>query len=197
MASTEATEHRPLRADARRNRERIVQASREVFAEYGAVAQIDDIAARAGCGVGTLYRHFPNKDALVGELVRLHFERLADRCEHWYATTQDQDPWDGFEGFVRETAEHMATDVAQQRMIWESSPEAFAHALTEQERLQATGAKLIARAQASGAMREDFSVSDMPTFMCALGSAMLMETRGAGHDWRRLLTIVLDGVRRR
>jgi len=143
-----------------------------------------------------VYRHFPNKDALVGELIRLHFERLAERAERWWSTGQDQDPWEVFEGFVRETAEDMATGVAQQRMIWESSPEAFTHAVPAQRRLQETGAILIERAQRAGKLRSDFTVTDMPTVMCSLGSAMLMETRGAGkHDWRRLLEIVLDGIR--
>lgn len=90
----------------------------------------------------------------------------------------------------------MATDVAQQRVVWESSPQAFAHAAAERERLQVAGAALFARAQGSGAIREDFSVADMPTVMCSLGSAMLMESKGAGHDWRRLLTVLLDGIRR-
>ncbi len=120
MATTDAPDARPLRADARRNRERIIEAAREVFAEYGGLAQIDEIARRAECGIGTVYRNFPNKDALIGELMRLKFERLAERAAFW--NTADGDPWSRFESFVRESTEEMSQDVAQQRMMWESSP---------------------------------------------------------------------------
>ena len=71
---------RPLRADARRNRERILEAARETFSEYGTEAQMDEIARRAGVGVGTLYRHFPTKDVLVGELVRIKLSDFAVRA---------------------------------------------------------------------------------------------------------------------
>lgn len=188
---------RPLRADARRNRERIVEAAREVFAEYGEATQVDDVARRAGVGIGTLYRHFPNKEVLIGELMRLKFERLAERAQHWLDTTAGTDPWAAFCGFVREATEAMATDAAQQRMIWEISPEAFAHAVPAQERLVAVGGELIDRARAAGALREDFSVDDMPAIMCALGSAMaLQHPDGTPHDWRRLLEFLLAGLRR-
>src|SRR5438874_2011849 len=68
---------RPLRADARRNRERILESARAVFSESGVEAQIDDVASRAGVGVGTVYRHFPTKEALMAELVRQKFRFLA------------------------------------------------------------------------------------------------------------------------
>jgi len=68
---------RPLRADARRNRECILQAAREVFAKSGIDAQMDDVASRAGVGVGTVYRHFPTKEALMAELVRQKFRVFA------------------------------------------------------------------------------------------------------------------------
>ena len=73
MTSTVSDTERPLRADARRNRERILQSARAVFAESGADAQIDDVARHAGVGVGTVYRHFPTKQALLTELVRQTF----------------------------------------------------------------------------------------------------------------------------
>jgi len=65
--TTTVVTERPLRADARRNREKIVNAAREIVAEQGEAAQIDDVARKAGVGVGTVYRHFPNKDALMGD----------------------------------------------------------------------------------------------------------------------------------
>ena len=78
---------RPLRADARRNRERILESARAVFAECGAEAQIDDVASRAGVGVGTVYRHFPTKEALMVELVRQKFRMMSTgRARRWSAT---------------------------------------------------------------------------------------------------------------
>ena len=73
MASTN-TETKPMRADARRNRERILEAARELLAAGPPEVQMDDLARRAGVGVGTVYRHFPDKEALMGELVRERFE---------------------------------------------------------------------------------------------------------------------------
>ena len=82
---------RPLRADARRNRERVLAAAGAAFAEAGFDAQVEDIARRAGVGVGTLYRHFPTKDALVDALAEAHFGHLADLLEA--ALGREGDPW--------------------------------------------------------------------------------------------------------
>ena len=76
-ASESRARARPLRADARRNRERILKAARAVFADQGIEAQIDDVAKRAKVGVGTVYRHFPTKEALLDAIVREHFEAIA------------------------------------------------------------------------------------------------------------------------
>src|ERR1700710_2460976 len=77
MSRVAATEERPLRADARRNREKVLTAARAVFSEHGRDAQMDDVARRASVGVGTVYRHFPTKEALIEALVVDSFERLA------------------------------------------------------------------------------------------------------------------------
>src|SRR5450755_4694198 len=103
---------RPLRADARRNRERILESARAVFAEYGAEAQIDDVARRAGVGVGTVYRHFPTKEALLVELLREKFRLFADRGRA--ALTQDGEPFTLIEDLLRRNAETVAGDVAVQ-----------------------------------------------------------------------------------
>ena len=187
------TTARPLRADARRNREAIIEAAREVFAERGEMAQMDDIARAAGVGVGTVYRHFPTKDALAGELIRLKFEATAARArEH----LEIEDPWEAFSGFVREQTEWMATDRAQQRMMWFATEAAWAIAEPALAELRDAGSKLIRRAHAAKVIRRDFTVENMPTLMCALSSAMQVEPRGAvHHDWRKLRELVLDGIR--
>src|SRR3954453_18750875 len=87
------TVHRPLRADARRNRERVLAAARAVFAEHGREAQMDDVARSAGVGVGTVYRHFPTKEALVQALALDLFEGLVRGARE--ALTLE-DPWEAF-----------------------------------------------------------------------------------------------------
>src|SRR4051812_4544447 len=84
---------RPLRADARRNRERVLEAARAVFAEHGRDAQMDDVARRAGVGVGTVYRHFPTKEALVAALALDLFERALEASR---AALEIDDPWEAF-----------------------------------------------------------------------------------------------------
>src|SRR3954454_9994861 len=83
---------RPLRADARRNRERVLTAAREVFAEHGREAQMDDVARRAAVGVGTVYRHFPTKEALIDALVAEAFERLLGVAKE--QARRDDNAWD-------------------------------------------------------------------------------------------------------
>src|SRR5262245_34209751 len=93
MPPPTTAETRPLPADARRNREAIVKAARKVFSTQGQDAQMDDIARRAKVGVGTVYRHFPTKEALLEELVRESFRELADM---WLEALERPDPWDAF-----------------------------------------------------------------------------------------------------
>src|SRR3712207_1254961 len=99
------TEPRPLRADARRNRERILEAGRKVFAERGRDVQMDEVAQLAGVGVGTLYRHFPTKEDLVLELMRESVCGCMDTARE--AVTRD-DPGEAVEWFARQNAANMA-----------------------------------------------------------------------------------------
>src|SRR6202043_1828627 len=105
---TPAEAERPLRADARRNRERILESAKAVFAEFGAEAQMDDVARQAGVGVGTVYRHFPTKEALLVELVREKFRLFAARARE--ALEQDGEPFAIFEDLLRSNAGTMAGD---------------------------------------------------------------------------------------
>lgn len=196
MSATADPADRPLRADARRNRERIVQAARAVFAEYGSLAQIDEIAARAEVGVGTVYRHFPTKDALMGELVKQKFERLRDRAVR--LVEAGGDPWESFTQMLRESAEEMEGDRAQERMMWEVTAGAFEVAAPVQRELREAGDVLVRRAVEAGVLREDFTVDHIGPFMCGLGSAMAMGDLpgpGRGGEWRKLLEIFFDGLR--
>ena len=188
-----ALEPRPLRADARRNRERIVAAAREVFAECGQAAQMDDIARAAGVGVGTVYRHFPTKDALVGELLRAKFRGHADAAERW---AQRPSGWEAFEGFLRESFAAMAADATMQRMMWVTSEAAMKHAEDTQQELATVVDGLIGRAKTEGRLRADFDVTDMPALMCAVGGVMSADNHRV-RRWEHLVEIVIDGLRAR
>jgi AcrR family transcriptional regulator len=178
---------RPLRADARRNRERILEAARTVFADQGGEAQIDDIARAAGVGVGTVYRHFPHKDALLGELVSQKFRGFADNADR---ALEVEDPWEAFAGLLRTNAEFCAGDMGVQQAL-ARGPVAWELATPELDRLRETTTRLIARAQEAGVMRRDFEVDDIPMLMCGLSSTMGVP----GYDWRRHLEIIISGLR--
>lgn len=185
-----------MRADARRNRERIIQAAREAFAEDGADTQMDDVARRAGVGVGTLYRHFATKDLLIGELVRV---KLSDFAAVVRARLeQGGDPWETFRGAVLDQANVMASDAVHQSMVFATTPESVAQAQSGIDAIQEAWSEVLRRAKEAGEIREDFTVDDIRTMMCGLGSMMAADRLGVmRYDWRRQLEFTLDGVRAR
>jgi AcrR family transcriptional regulator len=189
-----ATAVRGMRADARRNRDRILAAAREAFAEYGSETQMDDIARRAGVGVGTLYRHFPTKDALTSELVKIKLAAFAERARAKFE--DDERPWESFADLLREQTELMEADASQQRMIFAMTKEAMQQVGPTADELREATQKLIDRAQAAGELRSDVVVDDVRTLMCGLGSAMAADAVGVmPYDWRRMLEYALAGMR--
>ena len=186
--------HRPLRADARRNHTKLVAAAAAAFAEAGLDAQVEDIARRAGVGVGTLYRHFPTKDALVAALADEHFEGLADTVEA--ALEQAGDAWDTFATTIWHIADTIAADAAWCEIVG-GHVTAVRAASQGQRRLATATAALLARAQASGAMRADATVADISTILCGFGHIAAAQRAGAALDWKRYLDIALDGLRAR
>jgi AcrR family transcriptional regulator len=192
MSTTEAGDVRQLRADARRNRERILKAAAEVFGEQGAEAQMDDVARRAGVGVGTVYRHFPNKDVLMGELVR---EKFAGLTELAAAALEQDDAWEAFCGLLQSCAGRMAENVALQDALSRTGA-AWEYAEPARLELEAVTGKLIERAQREGKMRKDFRAGELPMLMGGICAGM-SSAYSQSCDWRRHLEIVLDGLRAR
>jgi len=188
------TAPRPLRADARRNREKVLAAAAAAFAQSGLEAQVEDIARRAGVGVGTVYRHFPTKEALVEALAVEHFEALAAIAET--ALEEDGEPWDIFAAAVWRSANAAAANIAWCEIIG-GHPTAAQAAAGGRLRLAAAMTALIARAQAAGVMREDATVQDIRTIMCGFGHVAAAQGAGAAMDWERYLEIALDGLRAR
>jgi AcrR family transcriptional regulator len=108
MPSTYPTAaERPLRRDARQNRDRILVAARAAFAERGVDASVEEIAVRAGVGIGTLYRRFPTKDELIGAVFGEHLEQIASAAE---AALERDDPWPAFLGYLSYVVELQAID---------------------------------------------------------------------------------------
>ena len=187
MPDALTTAAKPLRADARRNRERIVKAARAVFAQYGRDAQMDDVARKAKLGVGTLYRHFPTKEALLQALAQDKFDRLQRiACE----CLEQDDPWAAFAGFVERAADQMAAD----RALHQAVQQADAREAAERAGMRESLGALIARGQAAGVIRADLTVDDIPLFMCGLGSAINLAD-GDDARWRRYLELSLAGLR--
>ena len=172
---------RPLRADARRNRERVLKAARAVFAEYGREAQMDDVARRAKVGVGTLYRHFPTKDALIEALAMDRFVQLAELAHDALA---EDDPWEALAGFMHRAARLQIEDRALSQILLEQ-PKAINDAGCERGGLGGAVERLVERAQAAGVLRPDVVAWDVASIVCAL----------RGDTWQRHLAIALDGLR--
>ena len=191
-----STTQRPLRADARRNRKKVVAAAAAAFAETGLDAQVEEIARRAGVGVGTLYRHFPTKDALVAALAEEHFERLADTVEAAIADTGSGDGWETFTTTIWRIADTVAADVAWCEIVG-GHPTAVQAASRGPHRLSAATSALLAGAQQSGRMRAHVTVADISTIMCGFGHIAAAQRAGAALDWKRYLEIALDGLRAR
>lgn len=193
MTETLSETGRPLRADARRNRERILESAQLVFAECGADAQIDDVARRACVGVGTIYRHFPTKDALLVELVRQKFRLFAATARE--ALERDGDPFAIFADVLRHNAESAARDAAMQHALAGVGEHVWMQAQAEQQELSLLTEELIARARRAGTIRPDVTAADISMLMCGLSATMIHA--GPGFDWHRHLDLLVDMLRAR
>src|SRR4030088_629254 len=154
MATPPLTD-RPMRADARRNRGRVLDAALHCFATDGLEAQMDDIASRARVGVGTVYRHFPTKDALIEALADEYFAHQAEAAR---AALEVEDPWEAFSGYVRQASEILGDNRALAEVIRDRPGMMGDAALRAAEELGFfdTLSVLIDRAQEAGALRQDF-----------------------------------------
>jgi AcrR family transcriptional regulator len=179
------------RADARRNRKRILEVARQQFSEHGLDVHIEQIARAAGVGVGTVYRNFPNKEDLLQALVD---ERFAFFAEVARTALDDPDPWNGFRTMMRESARVTAEDRAVSEAM-DQLPGLCSHA-AEQVGLDELAGEVIERAKASGSMRADFSIDDIPSVMIGLGRATASREDGPPPiSWERYLDIMLAGLR--
>ena len=181
-----------LRADAARNRERIVAAATEVFAERGLEASTAEIAARAGVGEATLFRRFPTKDDLITAIIGVQFEESAALAE---SCLEDEDPWRGVERFLYEMAERAARDHGVSDAVKERCMASAALAGERRRIIDLTG-RLVRRAQKADVLRDDIAGQDLMFLMGAVASLSELPFPGLRADlWKRYLGIFLDGLR--
>lgn len=189
-ASVDAASSRPLRADARRNRDRVLEAARAAFAAEGSDASLDEIARIAGVGPGTVYRHFATKEALFEAVV---LDRIGDLDQEARELTDDTDPGRAFSTFT----ERLAREGAIKRDLVEALSTAggrmrLAEAPVLQELVGALAA-LLRRAQQAGAVRDDLGVDDVMAILT--GAAYAISYARADEDQiRRLLAVMGDGM---
>jgi AcrR family transcriptional regulator len=184
---------RPLRRDAERNRQRILQAAHEVFAEQGLRASLDDVAHRAGVGVGTVYRRFADKEALVEALFEIRVGQIiaiADRA------VSMPSGWDGLVHFLCEVSTVQAGDRGL-REIALSTGFGKSRVAVLRSRVASVVEQLVTRAQAEGALRPEITGNDIPLLLLMVGE-VAQNARGFRPDLgRRYLRLLLDGLRHR
>jgi AcrR family transcriptional regulator len=184
-----STDQRTLRADARRNRERIMSASRELFARQGPQAQMDEIAAHAGVGIGTVYRHFPTKEALLTAMVRDRFQEFAELAT---AAEDILDPLEALESVIRRSAEAVEGDAGFQLAMMSSNELEWEGIEEQKAALAEVVTRIISRAIDAGVVRDGFTVEDFGMVMCGVTSTMYYKPGSA--DWRRHMEIILHGI---
>lgn len=179
---------RPLRADARRNRDRLIEAARDVFGVRGSEASMEEIARAADVGVGTLYRHFPRRIDLVEAVYREDVDALVLSAD---TLLTDDDPWAALAawllGFVR-YAKTKRTFLTELHEAFEKSPDL---AVTSREKIGSAIGRLLAHAQAAGLARPDVTGAEVLQLvggMCMARGATLAQNE-------RLLTYLLDGIK--
>jgi AcrR family transcriptional regulator len=194
MAAMNESTHsgeRPLRADARRNRELILDAAGEVFAEQGLDASLDLIAERAGVGVGTVYRRFPDKNSLIDELFE---DRLAEFVGVAEEAVAMEDAWDGLVHFITRASELHGNDCGLRELVFGGGLDR-AMVSRPLKTLPPMLESMIERAKADGRLREDFEVLDIPMIEMMLSSLIELTPPRSPEFWKRMLTVVLDGMR--
>jgi AcrR family transcriptional regulator len=185
------TTERPLRADAERNRQRILDAAAELFAAKGLSVGLDEIAHHAGVGVATAYRRFPDKHQLIDALFDERLDRLVQLAEHALAA---DDAWEGLTDFLEQATELQIANRGLKEIIFGSDYGAELSARIR-DRIAPLTEQLVRRAQASGALRDDVTTTDIPLLQFMLSSAAELTTPHAPDLWRRYFALAVDGLR--
>jgi AcrR family transcriptional regulator len=180
---------RPKRADARRNYEKVLAAAREAFAEGGESTALEEIARRAGVGIGTLYRHFPNRQAL---LEALYVDELEDLCRS-AAELDDAEPWEALSSWFERFIGYIATKQALANELLNYVDRDAPLFKASRTSLFAAGEPLLKRAQDAGVVRPDVDVAEVIQMVMGIGKI----PTGDPAQTQQILRIALDGLRYR
>jgi AcrR family transcriptional regulator len=189
MSTVEVFDRRLLRRDAEENRRKILDAAGEVMSEHGLGVAMQAIAARAGVGVGTLYRRFPRRSDLVEALFEDRMESIVEDAE---VALDFEDGWQGLVWFLETIIARQANDKALGELLRGDPGRGRVAAI--RDRLGPLGEKIVEQAKQTGRLRQDFDTTDLAmvqTMVCAVGVAAA-EVRS--HLWRRYLTLMIDGM---
>jgi len=191
--STSPPTDRPLRRDAERNRQRILEVAREAFAEDGLAVTLDEIARRAGVGVGTVYRRFPDKEQLIDALFE---ERIGEVVALAEAALRVEDAWDGLVGFLEGATAAHADDRGLKEVAL-SGAHGLERVARARQLMFPLVTQLVERAQVQGSLRADLEPTDLPLLQLMLGSLSDCTRDVDPEVWRRFLGILTDGLRTR
>jgi AcrR family transcriptional regulator len=183
---------RRLRRDARRNRDAIVAAARQVFCDHGLEAPLEQIARQAGVGIATLYRRFPNRAALLDAVLTDNLQAHIKVAEQALAM---DDPWDGFAFYLERSCRLQAADRGLNDVMGMRFPRATAVEAAKARLFEVVG-QVVDRAQQSGQLRADLTLEDL-AYLNWANSRILPAVRAAGAPdaWQRHLGLLLDGLR--
>jgi AcrR family transcriptional regulator len=186
-----AGEQAGIRSDARRNHELLVVAAREVFAERGVDASLEEIARRAGVGVGTLYRHFATRDALVEAVFERRIGEFTAIAE---AAAEEPDAWVAFAGFLEGTLSIHAGD-RMLKDVFLRLPRTTGPVQQARAEMRSLFEAVLERARAHGDLRADFAFPDLALLFWSFAPLMDATADAAPEAWRRHLHWLLDGLR--
>jgi AcrR family transcriptional regulator len=185
-----AEKSRPLRRDALRNRQRILEAARELFAERGIEVTLDDIAHRAGLGVGTVYRRFPDRESLVEALFEQSIDEIVEVADR--ALTMP-DAAQGLLRLLTHLAQMQACDRGLRDVMLST---AYGHdrVARARERLVPAIDRVLARAQAEGGVRDDLRPGDIPLLEVMICATAQYSEKVSPELWQRYLALLFDGL---
>jgi AcrR family transcriptional regulator len=189
MAETEIQIQRPMRADARRNYDKLLAAARAVFTEDGTSAPLEAIAERADVGIGTLYRHFPTRQAL---LEAVYLEEVQAMAELAGELSEELSAWEALSEWLHRYVGFAATKRALNEALLDAAPDSDV-LLACRTAITGAGAQLVERAQREGAIREDTSFADIGRMVAGIA---MVPTADEGQE-QRMLELALDGLRYR
>ena len=185
-----STAHKPLRADAERNRRRILDAAAELFSERGLGVTLNDVAHHAGVGVATVYRRYPDRDLLIDALFD---ERMDELVAIISARLADPDPWNGLVGALADLLEVQEGDAGLKELLL-SSRRGRGGIAGLRERIAPLLGQLLERATAAGVVRGDIERQDVAVIQIMLSAVIDCSRDVSPGLWRRYLEILLQGL---